>query len=86
MKEMISNTATGITLLLVIALPFFTLWESQEASPNKKKKTAKPATSIVEVPLVIDSHAPQQLEYLENMNRELNGLLTVFAVPSLRGK
>ncbi len=84
MKEMIFNTATGITFLLVLTLPLFTLWAAHDSSEAKKKKSNQTANSILEFPVIVDSYDQNHLDHLQNMNRELNGLVTVFAVPNTK--
>ncbi|MCB0510269.1 MAG: hypothetical protein H6579_10525 [Chitinophagales bacterium] len=79
MNEIINNSATALTLIVAISLPLITLIEAKTNNASDRKLNGMYHGSVLELPLDVQSYEPKQLEKLENMNIEMNGMLRVYS-------
>ena len=81
MLELVNNTASAITLLTAVSLPVLTMLMLGESNESERKLPVKQHSSILELPLITEGYQQKDLEKIENINIELNGMLTVFSIP-----
>lgn len=79
MNEIINSSASAITLLVAISLPLLTLFEAVKTSESERKLSGMYHGSVLELPVNVNTYEPKQLEKLENMNIEMNGMLRVYS-------
>ena len=81
MNEIIKNTATAITFIIALSLPILTIMDAWSTTPGNRKILNAQHQSVLELPLITEGYDPVDLKKIENINFELNGLLTVYAMP-----
>ena len=81
MLELVNNTATAITFLTAMSLPVLTLFLLGESNEPKRKIQVQQHASILELPLVSEAYLQENLQKIENLNIELNGMIRVFSIP-----
>lgn len=81
MLELVNNTATAVTLFIAVSIPLFTLFDMRNSTSVNRKIQVQQQHSILELPLNTSGYPPEDLQKIENLNFELHGLVTVFALP-----
>lgn len=75
MNEFINTSAATLTFVVAISLPFLTLLEALKSEDPERKAPGIYHGSVLELSVDTKGYEPQQLEKIENMNIEMNGML-----------
>lgn len=79
MNEFINTSAVTLTFVVAISLPFLTLLEVLKSEDAERKVKGIYHGSVLELSVNTKGYEPKQLEKIENVNIEMNGMLRVYS-------